>query len=377
MNRMLISPACVAVRSTRAARRLPLAGLVLGWAAALLSPWSLASTDVAAAEPPPGVERVEFVYETAPFPQCHASTIAESKDADGRSILVAAWFGGEYEKHPRVGIWIARRDANRWSAPVEVADGVQADGSRHPCWNPVLHQVADGPLWLFYKVGPSPSSWWGMAASSRDGGANWSKPIRLPEGIAGPIKNKPITLADGRLLCGSSTEDHGWRVHVEWTSDPAGKWSRTEPLNDGGEIGAIQPTLLKLADGGLKMLCRSRGVGKILAATSQDAGKTWSKLEPIELANPNSGIDAVTLRDGRHLLIYNHTSKGRTPLNLAMSADGAAWSAAAVLETEPGEYSYPAIIQTSDGKVHLTYTWKRTRVRHVVVDPTKLELKPL
>jgi len=164
---------------------------------------------------------------------------------------------------------------------------------------------------------------------------------------------------------------------MEWTKDPAGDWARTEPLNDGVQIGAIQPTILRHADGALQILCRSRGIGKILSATSRDDGKSWSKLEPIGLPNPNSGIDATTLSDGRHLLIYNHTAKGRSPLNLALSTDGKEWSAAAVLEREPGEYSYPAIMQSADGKVHLTYTWKRTRVRHVVVDPRKLPLRPI
>lgn len=319
-----------------------------------------------------GVELVEFIYDDAPFPQCHASTIAETKAG-----LVAAWFGGQYEKHPEVGVWVARHVDGRWTAPVEVADGRQADGGRHPCWNPVLYAIEGGPLWLFYKVGPSPSSWWGMAMSSNDGGRNWTTPRRLPDGIAGPIKNKPVTLADGRILCGSSTEDMGWRVHMEWTTDPAGAWSRTEPLNDGRESGAIQPAVLRLPDGGLQILCRNRAPKNILSATSTDGGRTWSKLEPIDLPNPNSGIDAVTLKDGRHLLIYNHTQKGRSPLNLALSTDGKQWSAAAVLESEPGEYSYPAIIQTADGKVHLTYTWKRTRVRHLVVDPERLVLKPI
>lgn len=328
---------------------------------------------VQAADPlPPGVSLAEFIYEQPPTPQCHASTIAESSQG-----LVASWFGGEYEKHPKVGIWVARRDAKGWTIPVEVANGVQADGTRHPCWNPVLHAVANGPLWLFYKVGPSPSTWWGMAIASTDGGATWGKPVRLPDGIAGPIKNKPITLADGRILSGSSTEDMGWRVHMEWTTDPASKWERTDALNDGKKIGAIQPTILRHADGKLQILCRSQGVSKILSAESSDQGKTWTALSELDLPNPNSGIDAVTLRDGRHLLIYNHTPNGRTPLNLALSTDGRVWQAAAVLEREPGEYSYPAIIQTSDGLVHLTYTWKRTRVKHLVVDPARLVARPL
>jgi alpha-L-rhamnosidase len=95
------------------------------------------------------------------------------------------------------------------------------------------------------------------------------------------------------------------------------------------------------------------------------------------LPNPNSGIDAVSLRDGRALLVYNHTERSRSPLNVAVSTDGKAWKAALTLEEQPGEYSYPAVIQTSDGLVHVTYTWKRERIKHVVIDPRKLVLSEL
>jgi predicted neuraminidase len=96
------------------------------------------------------------------------------------------------------------------------------------------------------------------------------------------------------------------------------------------------------------------------------------------LPNPNSGIDAVTLKDGRQLLVYNHTTRGRSPLCVAVSKDGKMWDAAVVLENEPGkEFSYPAVIQSHDGKVHVTYTWMRKRIKHAVVDPGKLKLTPI
>jgi len=317
----------------------------------------------------PGIVGSEFVFTKASFPQCHASTLAETP-----SGLVAAWFGGTREKNKDVGIWVSRRSGNGWTPPREVANGVQADGTRHPCWNPVLFQHPDGPLLLFYKVGPSPSSWWGMLIKSKDGGQTWSEPTRLPEHIFGPIKNKPVLLADARLLCGTSTEDHGWRVHMEWTNDLGQTWHRTDVLNDGKTIQAIQPTILQHQSGRLQILCRSRGTSKIVESWSDDQGRTWGKLQVTELPNPNSGIDGVTLADGRHLLVYNHTPRGRSPLNVAVSNDGRTWYAAAVLENTPGEFSYPAVIQTADKLVHITYTWKRQRIKHVVIDPAKLSL---
>ena len=320
----------------------------------------------------PGILSAEFIYETAPFPQCHASTIEATA-----SGLVCAWFGGTREKAPDVGIWFSRHDGKAWSVPVELANGVQADGLRHPTWNPVLFQMPGGPLLLFYKVGPSPSTWWGMMIRSADGGKTWSPPEKLPEEIAGPIKNKPVLLADGRLLSGSSTEDRGWRVHAEWTPDAGRTWERTAALCDGVDQGAIQPTIFRHGGAKLQMLCRNRISGPLWQTWSEDGGRTWSKFELIDLPHPGSGIDGVTLADGRHLLVYNHAVKGRSPLNVAISKDGKEWNAAAVLESEPGEYSYPAVIQTADGLVHTTYTWKRQRVRHVVLDPAKLVLKPI
>mgnify|MGYP003948867731 CR=1 FL=1 len=313
-------------------------------------------------------EKGGFVFEEASFPQCHASTLAETP-----SGLVVAWFGGTREKNPDVGVWVSRQDAQgKWSLPREVANGVQDPKLRYPCWNPVLYQVPAGNLLLFYKVGPSPSSWWGMLIQSTDDGKTWSQPHRLPDKIAGPIKNKPVLLKDGRLLCGSSTEDQGWRVHMEWTTDQGKNWQRTKPLNDGKTQHAIQPTILQHRDGRLQILCRSRGTGKIQQSISRDQGKTWGPLQPTTLPNPNSGIDGVTLQDGRHLLVYNHTPRGRSPLNVAISKDGQQWHPAVTLESTPGEYSYPAVIQGRDGRIHITYTWKRQRVRHVVLDPKTL-----
>jgi predicted neuraminidase len=319
----------------------------------------------------PGVVKMEFIFEKAPFRQCHASTIAEY-----RGTLVAAWFGGTAESNADVGIWLSSNEGEKWSEPKEVADGVQHDKKRYPCWNPVLFQPKTGPMLLFYKVGPSPDSWWGMVKVVGRGGRVPPVGWRLPEDILGPVKNKPIELADGVLLCGSSTEDKGWRVHFERSKDRGWTWEFIPPINDGEEFGAIQPTLLTYADGRIQVLCRSRQ-SRITESWSSDGGKTWSKMAATSLPNPNSGIDAVTLSDGRQLLVYNHTPDGRSPLNVAVSEDGKVWKAALVLENEPGEYSYPAVIQASDGMVHTTYTWKRQRVKHVVIDPAKLVLKDM
>jgi predicted neuraminidase len=335
------------------------------------------------------VVKSEFIYDEGPYPQIHASTIVETPTG-----LVAAWFGGTHEKHPDVGIWLSRQVEGRWTQSVEVANGVQyskPDGSvvRHPTWNPVLFQVADGPLMLFFKAGPTPQSWWGMLTTSDDGGQSWQLPRRLPEGILGPVKNKPVQLADGSILCPSSEETPGedrqqkWTVHFERTHDLGNSWQRTDPLHDGSEIQAIQPSILQLADGTLLALGRSRQ-DKVFEIRSADVGASWSEMTLGSLPNNNSGTDAVTLASGMHLIVYNHIGGTpgrwggkRTPLNIAASNDGVHWQAALVLEDAAGEYSYPAIIQTSDGLVHVTYTWNRKKVKHVVIDPAKLELRAM
>lgn len=324
------------------------------------------------------VTKAEFVFDAAPFASAHASTIVETTGG-----LVAAWFGGSREGASDVGIWLSRHVSGRWTPPVEVATGVQADGTRHPCWNPVLFEMPGG-LTLFYKVGPSPRAWWGMVRTSRDGGATWSAAQRLPDQrlpdqrlpdpVLGPIKNKPVRLDDGTIISPSSTESPDrpsrWRVHFERSVDAGATWTVVHPpqAEDEPRIDAIQPSILTHRGNRLQALGRTRS-GRIFETWSSDGGKTWSALALTTLPNPNAGTDAVTLRDGRHLLVYNHTAEGRSPLNVAVSDDGKSWRSVVVLESDPGEYSYPAVIQTRDGLVHVTYTWKREKIKHVVLRP--------
>lgn len=322
----------------------------------------------------------EFIFKEAPFPSCHASTIEETPEG-----LVASWFGGTHEKHEDVEIWVSRKVNGTWTTPVSVADGIQHESKRYPTWNPVLFQAPDGPLMLFYKVGPDPKSWWGMLMTSDDYGKTWSEPTRLPEDVLGPIKNKPVMLDDGTLISPSSTEhdDNGWRVHFEMTNDLGKTWKIVGPINDGKTFNVIQPSVLIFSDGRLQMIARSRE-DHLISSWSEDKGKRWGKLTKTVLPNPNSGTDAVTLSNGWQLLVYNHTVKtkgkwggARSPLNVAVSKDGQNWKSLLVLEDEPGEYSYPAVIQAQDGTVHITYTWKRERIKHVALDVSEVNFAKL
>jgi len=310
----------------------------------------------------------EFIFTAAPFKSCHTSTIVELRNGD----FFAAWFGGTAEGNPDVAIWASRRTPKGWSAPFQLAREPNT-----PPWNPVLFHSNDARLWLYYKFGAGPSTWHALRIFSADEGKTWSQPERLPEGILGPIKDKPLVLDDGAIVSGSSVETlQTWHVQIERSTDNGITWTKSAPITVPQKsssaapttpYGIIQPTIFSL-DGAkhLRLYARSTSnINAICVADSNDAGVTWTQAHPTNIPNPNSGIDAVKLRDGRIILIYNNTRTGRSPLNLAASSDGENFKMFATLESEPGEFSYPAIIQGSDGDLHITYTWNRTRIKYV------------
>ncbi len=320
----------------------------------------------------------EFIYKSAPFPSAHASTIVETPSG----TLLCAWFGGSEEGKDDVEIYLSRMErGSPWSPPVPLTSF-----GNIPTWNPVLFQN-DGTTWLFFKIGPNPREWVGAYRTSTDNGRTWSPIVYLPAGILGPIRTKPIRLSNGVWLAGTSVEAgygpttpadapyKSWTVWVDRSTDEGKHWTIQGPVVVPGQPwGVIQPTLWETATGEVRMLMRStERIGRIVFASSHDNGLTWSEGRLTNLPNPNAGIDAVRLKDGRVVLIYNHSSKDRTPIDVAVSHDdGMSWSQPVVLEDGPGEYSYPAVIQSADGHIHVTYTWNRTHIRHLVLDPGKL-----
>ncbi|KLT65775.1 sialidase [Pedobacter sp. BMA] len=310
----------------------------------------------------------KYIFEQAPFEACHASTLI----ALDKQTLMAAWFGGKHEGSDDVSIWSSVNRKGKWSAPVEIANGIQNDTLRFPTWNPVLFKSKNGILYLHYKIGINPRSWWAVYKTSNDNGKTWSQATKLPDGFLGPIKNKPVQLRNGDILYPSSTESQDekiWNIHIEKTDAAAKNWKKI--IIDCDTFGVIQPSILTYPNGKLQLLCRSRQ-NVIVESWSANNGETWSKLTATKLPNPNSGSDAVTLRDGRQLLIYNPLSagknwwEGRSVLKLAISDDGKNWTDIYTLENhEKGEYSYPAIIQDSNEVIHLSYTSIRKKIKYL------------
>ena len=317
------------------------------------------------------VVKKEFLAENFPTPSVHASTIVEV--SPGKHV--AAWFGGTNEGDSDVGIWLSRFDG-KWSNPIEVANGAMGE-TRYPSWNPVLFQTHRKRLLLFYKVGPSPSTWRGVRRESFDQGLTFGNPVNLPKDIIGPVKNKPLELNSRLIISGSSSEDNAslpkWQVHFERSTDGGNSFNRIQVLNQNGSIDAIQPSILEHKNGSLQPIGRTKSK-RIFSTFSKDQGATWAPLTLLDLPNPNSGTDAITLKDGRQLLIYNHSESERTPLSVAVSSDGLLWKQVVTLESEPGEFSYPAIILGADSMVHITYIFNRKKIVHVVIDPRKISM---
>ena len=302
----------------------------------------------------------------------HASTLVELQQNE----LLAAWFGGKYEGAKDVSIYISSYKDQKWSAPKKIIEPLIKDADTLACWNPVLFKSKASNLYLFYKIGKNPREWFGAMIVSKDDGKTWSESKYLPQGILGPIRNKPIETTPGLILCGSSTEsidDNKWRVFIESYSEATDSWTITD-INDKKNFDIIQPTFLEHSDKKIQILSRSRH-NKLISSWSEDNGKTWQRTDSINVVNSNSGVDAVTLKDKSFLLVNNPLKmgndwfNGRNVLDVEYSKDGVNWKKLFDLENQKeGEFSYPAIIQTSDKKVHILYTYNRKFIKHTSFD---------
>lgn len=299
----------------------------------------------------------------------HAATLVEFKP----NQLMAAWFGGKYEGAKDVGIYFSVYKEKKWSAPQSIIKPLIIEKDTLPCWNPVLFKSKSENLYLFYKVGKNPREWFGAMIISKDNGATWSSPKYLPKGILGPIKNKPIETTPGVILCGSSTEsveNNQWRVHVEAYTEATDTWEKIA-IENNKEFEIIQPAFLVHSKNTIQLLSRSKH-NKLIMSWSEDNGKNWERTDSINVVNSNSGIDALTVQKKYFLLVNNPLPQGkdwfngRNVLDVEYSKDGVKWQKLFDLENQTeGEFSYPAIIQTNDGRIHVVYTYNRKYIKYV------------
>jgi len=314
--------------------------------------------------------------------QVHAASMAELGDG----TLAAVWYGGEYEGSKDTRIYFTTRvprapgEEGEWSLPRGIVDRVSAgkELKRYikKTGNPLIFSGPGDRLWLIY-VTVSVGGWSGSALNvtvSHDRGRNWAPGRRLTLSpffnVSELVRNNPLPLTGGGYVIPIYHECIGIFSELLWffpKSDGKGLNYRKTRLTWGKRF--LQPTIVALSPDSAVTFHRGHGVRKNIGMSfGEDGGETWTAPGYIELPNPDAGIAALLLSDGRVLLAYNHHRETRENLSLAVSDRGfRSWRRAAVLEDTPGEeFSYPYLLPTGDGSIHLVYTWKRQRIKHVV-----------
>jgi predicted neuraminidase len=306
----------------------------------------------------------------------HGSNVVETLDGG----LLATWFGGSREGGRDVVLWGANFSPDKpgWSTPRRIVGPAETQAALgryiKTVGNSVLVRGEQGGLWLYY-VTVSVGGWAGSslnAMHSHDDGKTWDAPRRL---IATPFfnistlnKSAAVQYSDGTI---------GLPVYHEFI----GKFAELLHLDNSGKVlqktritkgrHSIQPLLLPLEPQHALALMRDTGPapGHVLSSRSDDAGKHWSADEKLELPNPDSAVAGLRRPDGSLLLVFNDTEAGRNSLALAVSHDsGLHWHTVKHFEQGSdgkGEFSYPYLIRSSNGTMHLLYTWNRKRIRHV------------
>ena len=316
----------------------------------------------------------ELIFESIPgYPVHHCSSITEAPNGD----LLVTWYGGSYESSDDQVLFLSRRKkgARTWSKPEII---VTSPGK--PPGNAILFTDKAKRVWLLWGQmdGTQPMSrgtGWDACRlfyrTSADSGVTWSadKPF-FHDTLGWLPRNLTIFLKDGTLLVPISDERNGHGVDLSFflaTKDNGATWTQSGIMR-GGE----QPTFIERSDGTLLAYLRVRP--NIKAAESHDGGKTWTEPVPTQWKNPDAGISMRRLNDGHVLLVFNNQDNSRSPLHIARSLDeGRTWEKPLQLESNPGEYSYPSVLQTSDGKIHIIYTFRRYSIKHVELNEGWLE----
>lgn len=307
------------------------------------------------------------------FNMCHASNLVKLSDG----TIITVFFAGSHEGAADTAIYMCKAKEGCEGVPVKLA----ASNEAH--WNPVLFELSEDDLVLFYKVGNVIATWRTMIMHSSDRGLTWSEPQELvagDRGGRGPVRNKPIKVSCGDILCPGSLENGPWRAFLDISRDNLRTFEKSEeityqeegnfsPLNKDIEVseqsfsgkGVIQPAVWE-DKGGIHVLMRST-YGKVIRADSPDGGRTFFKPYPVNMDNNNSGLDVV-YAGGKLYLVCNPVGgnwAARTPLTLFSSDDGINFKEEAVLASGPGEFSYPCI-RAYGNALYISYTNARKNI---------------
>ena len=310
----------------------------------------------------------------------HAASLIALKDGAVRAF----WFAGSREGASDVSIYSSVYDSKsaEWSAPIVVMDRISAEKglARYiaKLGNPVPARLPDGRLQLFF-VTVSIGGWAGSSIStmtSDDEGLTWSNPQRL---ISSPllnlstlVKSPSILFADGLL---GMPAYHEWIGRFgEFLRIDAGQVIDKRRMSSGRS--AIQPLVfVNDAQDASAYFRQTRSAGlpkQIPISRTQDAGQSWQQSEDLPIANPNSAVTGLILKNGARVLVLNNIESGRYRLVLLMSdTKSGQWQTVEVLEddealpdTQRKEFSYPYLLTVSGDDAHLVYTWDRKKIRH-------------
>jgi predicted neuraminidase len=293
---------------------------------------------------------------------CHCSSLAENLDGE----LICVWYEGAYETAPDTTIRVSfkRNGADSWQPAEELFRYAGV-----PLGNPVLFSFDRQTLYIIFSVllGESWTESVLFVSVSGDGGRSWTNPGLLFPKKGLMAKTRPLRLKSGRILI--PLYEEGGFFPVVLVVDNPGQWAKARYTAETMARGAaIQPVLAQLADGTLLMYCRTSR-GTIWKSLSYNQGLSWSLCAPTGIPNPNSAIDLLRLDASACVLAFNNSATNRHRLSVALSRDsGSSWAFIRDIDSGEGEYSYPCLLQDHSGRIHLSYTENRFRIKHAVFD---------
>jgi predicted neuraminidase len=334
----------------------------------------------------PAIFHAQLIYNKIKeprFPFAHCSNLTQLNS----TTLMAQWYTGKGEQARNQSIYGAKYDIkeNKWSKPYLLSKTTE-----YPEGNGVIWKDREtNTLFLFYATISTHSiikksfgrGWYHCKLfykTSQNDGETWNPIQTMKDEIGFLYRNKPLLLKNKRILVPMYSERPAKGYMA--ISDDRGKTFRDSffieddliqyPRRKGLFLisGNSQPTIVELDNGTIIALLRTQLHRRIFRSISEDHGDTWSNAQAIDLPNPDAGIDMIKTKSGKLVLVFNNAESGRHNLSIAVASDelGLKWDVKKVLDDGSKlNVSYPAIIQTDDSLIHVTYTYNRVTIKHV------------